>query len=1436
MDMDNSLKATYQILNKVWHDVEKSVQMHEDEIRALLEDHNVKESSTELNYLVESVCHEFEDNFVELAEKVNKCLEIYLDTWTLATSRLQNTSTPKFAGATLFTAFSPGDHVMVACESSDVLAEAVSMNSEAADNKSDTSSRQQPAVAKQSRSRRFSGGWDEAALPCPLAAHYKSGRVLSVHTGGDCGCSFPLSTEACGDGRGVLARVLLDRGANDIVEVPISALSCFRQGPSATASPPSSASSSSSPSGSSYQIGQILLIAQPATSGVYLPATLIELQHQHQNQHFSEGSAKDGNNTNQSSVKEISVLFRDNNVSRLAVGELDAMGRSGENDSILLLDTTAALFNGTSRSIIGFLFRQIPELIKFQLRSQIKSFFAASTDSGRSHEKPLVWLMKALDEHLHRTWQRSLQTMFYCSDRLRTPPPRQSIALSSSWEKFAFTGGVKTSTPGSSACGLKDVSSAVDAEVKRIYDVIFPPRSGGVDEDNACASDPKNLTSSLLSSPEHHRGVKGNGQNSMYSTYLQQEYKQGQRISSTQHNVNLIGPKMNTKGDDFNVISCQDDFSYFNKSVMPFHFKDIPQEFNFGPDDVITDVTAGVDELAECYERLTSKVLLCQRIRHVCFMFEELFSVGVMLLDSIHHHSYKNDFLFSTTEVENKSFERAKLANWFDSCPNTNDPDDIDDEFNRDDDAFRNSRRRGRADSDASVSSMTRNRSESHGAREVAQASFDFQDIRRSGSNSNVPSLNLGEITPERSGDATEDEVLLKRKQPISSDHEILGGSSRLLQFLVGIANLANSFLVKILSQLPAPFEVEARDWSLSLASILSCRDFLISLLSKINLWHTAFASTYQQKQQVLASFNHTIDPVEAFLLQVLGDLHEMIPLKVDEAISFITHTMETSVVSSVWREDWDASSLYKKGQKVSAGVLTLILTCKSLLHSFIQSLRPHGNAVRRLSASIMTVSIRSVLNAYSALHPSRVRQAQVQKDLTAALASFVDLTQLLLDKGIFPTEVVDSGHDEMTSREKFVHLPIIHTSQKKVFKSTTARMGGNAASSGNETAQTHHFLENLNQFCDQSEQSEAGDKSGDSSGDSLPHSMSALHIDDYGFGDKDQEFMSVLKDNLLELMLLTYINVASPSAVNSFISNTTDNKSSLASGATTPPPLNDRTKSEGETTQTTNASAAKKKRRKRRSSGGLDTFDSYYNSSSGSVGYPEELLVLKPLLLQSNVCLNSKVVELSATTLQSILDCVQVLDASKKDGQLSGVFGGSSESSLPRKHLAEALFDSGHELLTCHGACNSKAGELFCSIDEKALTLMSASAQYVLTLLPAHRKEAMSDTYPPLTDEETDTKERLEAFLASYEGDVETFDTSLMSSAAEMSSIIEAFRFLDGDGVGCDRGPGASKSDNKQRNGVNDGSFTERSLTMSTRAPVQYDDGDELLFAWEER
>ena len=167
------------------------------------------------------------------------------------------------------------------------------------------------------------------------------------------------------------------------------------------------------------------------------------------------------------------------------------------------------------------------------------------------------------------------------------------------------------------------------------------------------------------------------------------------------------------------------------------------------------------------------------------------------------------------------------------------------------------------------------------------------------------------------------------------------------------------------MGELPAPFEVDAHEWGMTFAVVLNCRNSLLSLISKIDLWHTSFSATYQRKAQVLATFDNTLQPVEGMLLQVAAEFHEMIPLKVDEAVGYVHQMWESTVTSSLWREDWDATSPYKKGKKVSAGVLSLISMCKSLIHSFGQALPAHSSILQRLCASIVTVSIRFVMIAY---------------------------------------------------------------------------------------------------------------------------------------------------------------------------------------------------------------------------------------------------------------------------------------------------------------------------------------------------------------------------------------------------------------------------------------------------------------------------------------
>lgn len=170
-----------------------------------------------------------------------------------------------------------------------------------------------------------------------------------------------------------------------------------------------------------------------------------------------------------------------------------------------------------------------------------------------------------------------------------------------------------------------------------------------------------------------------------------------------------------------------------------------------------------------------------------------------------------------------------------------------------------------------------------------------------------------------------------------------------------------NAGVQTLVVQLPAPYELDPHEWSVTLAAVLDCRNALLSLVSKTTAWRIAFTSTYQQYPHVVAAFNRAMDPVDALFLLVCTELHEIIPLKVDEAVSYTSHALEAVMVSSIWREEWSATSAFKKGQKVSSGVLGLVLTCRSMIFSFIQTLRQHVSVLQRLCASVITAAIRSV-------------------------------------------------------------------------------------------------------------------------------------------------------------------------------------------------------------------------------------------------------------------------------------------------------------------------------------------------------------------------------------------------------------------------------------------------------------------------------------------
>ncbi len=68
-----------------------------------------------------------------------------------------------------------------------------------------------------------------------------------------------------------------------------------------------------------------------------------------------------------------------------------------------------------------------------------------------------------------------------------------------------------------------------------------------------------------------------------------------------------------------------------------------------------------------------------------------------------------------------------------------------------------------------------------------------------------------------------------------------------------------------------------------------------------------------------------------------------------------------------------------------------------------------------------------------------------------------------------------------------------------------------------------HKYKKNILEYC----ASENRSHSVDNNSYHIPQTLSGLHIDDYGYGDNSLEYMLHLKNNLLELIFLTYINVS---------------------------------------------------------------------------------------------------------------------------------------------------------------------------------------------------------------------------------------------------------------------------------------------------------------------
>ena len=130
--------------------------------------------------------------------------------------------------------------------------------------------------------------------------------------------------------------------------------------------------------------------------------------------------------------------------------------------------------------------------------------------------------------------------------------------------------------------------------------------------------------------------------------------------------------------------------------------------------------------------------------------------------------------------------------------------------------------------------------------------------------------------------------------------------------------------------------------------------------------------------------------------------------------------------------------------------------------------------------------------------------------------------------------------------------------------------------------------------------------------------------------------------------------------------------------------------------------------------------FDQFFQSTQESVGYPAGLLVLKPLLLHTNVHLDTtRLVEKTACTLATILECVVLPEQGEAVGRDQGVLGDllrdrNRDSDRGRESTKQSsaqtpsntpsgvqlpFFDPCRELQCCPGALPSKTGETFCTV-----------------------------------------------------------------------------------------------------------------------------------------
>lgn len=233
---------------------------------------------------------------------------------------------------------------------------------------------------------------------------------------------------------------------------------------------------------------------------------------------------------------------------------------------------------------------------------------------------PFATFRTALHTAIHTRWQASLQKLFYFHDR------EQCASI----DEFA-TGGEPER---SQTCDLQNFATSMRVEVERVLNLLCPESSplssfSPTDKQSSSQTD----THTNTQSPDFEKNSPDNEENKQPHHCHQSHHLHQQRVSSASSNVQFIsGTALSSFGTPFHIISCEDDFTYSNISVMPFTYDDIPG--------IPAEIFDQCNEKGG-YAGLRDHVSVCRSIRYLSHLFDRMFQVGIMLLEGVHHHEYQ---------------------------------------------------------------------------------------------------------------------------------------------------------------------------------------------------------------------------------------------------------------------------------------------------------------------------------------------------------------------------------------------------------------------------------------------------------------------------------------------------------------------------------------------------------------------------------------------------------------------------------------------------------------------------------------------------------------------------------------------------------------------------------------------------------------------------